>query len=102
MSHKFHPEAEAEFAEAVQFYQERGRGLGRHFAREVRAAILRVVSTPDRWRILEDDVRCCVVHVFPYAVLFTIEADYILILAVMHGKREPGYWRYRRKHGSDD
>jgi hypothetical protein len=76
VSHRFHPEAAAGFAEADQFHQQQGRGLGRRFAREVRAAILRVVSTPERWRNLEDDVRRCLVRVFPYAVLFTIETDY--------------------------
>ncbi len=102
MSHRFHPEAAAEFAEAVQFYQERSRGLGRRFAKEVRAAIIRVVANPDRWPILEAGVRRCLVSVFPYAVLFTIEADFILILAVMHGKREPGYWRDRLRDRSID
>ena len=63
--------------------------------------IARVVVTPDRWRILEEDVRRCLVRVFPYAVLYTIETDYILILAVMHGKREPGYWRHRLRNRTD-
>lgn len=35
------------------------------------------------------------VRVFPYQVLYTIEADYILIVAIAHGKRQPGYWRHR-------
>jgi hypothetical protein len=34
-------------------------------------------------------------RVFPYAVLYTIELDYVLIIAVMHTHREPGYWRRR-------
>jgi toxin ParE1/3/4 len=93
--HAFHPEAALEFEEAVRFYKERGRNLGRRFAEEVRVAIAKIVATPERWRILEEDIRRCLVHVFPYAVLYTIEADYILIVAVMHGKRQPGYWRQR-------
>ena len=32
---------------------------------------------------------------FPYAVLYSTEPQYILILAVMHHRREPGYWRDR-------
>lgn len=84
-----------EFEEAVQFYQPRGRTLGRRFDHEVRATIARIVATPDRWRILEQDVRTCRVRVFPYAVLYTIETDYVLIVALMHGKRLPGYWRHR-------
>jgi toxin ParE1/3/4 len=36
-----------------------------------------------------------VTHVFPYAVLYTIEPTFILIVAVMHCAREPGYWKTR-------
>lgn len=95
MRHEFHPEAALEFEEAVQFYKQRGRNLGQRFAHEVRITIRKIVATPDRWRVLEDDVRRCLVRVFPYSVLYTIESDYILIIAVAHGKREPGYWRHR-------
>ena len=101
MTHQFHPEAEAEFAEAVLFYQERGRTLGQRFASEIRAAIGRAVATPGRWRVLEGDVRQCVVRVCPYAILYTIETDHLLILAIKHGKRQPGYWRHRVKDRAD-
>jgi toxin ParE1/3/4 len=37
----------------------------------------------------------CRTRVFPYAVRYTIEADYILIVAIAHGKRQPGYWLHR-------
>jgi hypothetical protein len=40
----------------------------------------------------------CLVHVFPYAILYSIEAKYVLIVAVMHLSREPGYWRHRIGH----
>jgi plasmid stabilization system protein ParE len=69
--------------------------LGRRFAQEVRMCIRRIEAAPRRWRVLEDDVRRCLVRVFPYSVLYTIEEGYILIVAVMHGKRQPGYWRRR-------
>ena len=91
----FHPEAALEFEEAVRFYKRRGRGLGARLASEVRATIRKVVENPDRWRVLEDDVRRCLVRVFPYSVLYTVEPEYVLIIAIMHGKREPGYWRKR-------
>jgi toxin ParE1/3/4 len=95
----FHPEAALEFEEAVSFYAGRGRGLGRRFAQEVRATIQKILSTPDRWRVLEQDVRRCLVRVFPYSVLYTIDPNYILIIAVMHGKRQPGYWKHRLPSG---
>jgi plasmid stabilization system protein ParE len=95
MRHEFHPEAVLEFAEAVQFYKQRGPKLGQRLAKEIRATITRIVTAPERWRVLEQDVRRCLVRVFPYAVLYTIEDDYILIMAIAHGKRRPGYWRHR-------
>jgi plasmid stabilization system protein ParE len=95
VTHVFHPDAAVEFEEAVRYYRARGRVLGDRFAAEVRFAIRRILETPERWRVLEEDVRRCLVRVFPYSVLYTIEPDFILIVAVMHGKRQPGYWRYR-------
>ncbi len=95
MTHFFHPEAAAEFEEAVRFYQERGRTLGDRFAAEVQTAVRRIVETPERWLVMEEDVRRCLVRVFPYRVLYTIERDYILIIAVAHSRREPGYWKHR-------
>lgn len=92
---EFHPEAEEEFTEAVSFYKQRGRTLGERLAREVWSTMDRVVANPERWRVIEGDVRKCVVRVFPYGVLYTIEVDYILVVAIAHGKREPGYWRHR-------
>ena len=95
MRHVFHPEAADEFAEAVRFYKQRGRNLGKRFSSEVRINIRKIVETPERWRVLEEDVRRCLVRVFPYLVLYTVESDFILIIAVMHGRREPGYWKDR-------
>ena len=95
MRHEFHPEAALEFEEAVRFYKQRGRNLGKRLAHEVRATIQKIVAAPERWRVLEQDVRRCLVRVFPYSVIYTIESDYILIIAVAHAKRQPGYWRHR-------
>jgi plasmid stabilization system protein ParE len=95
VNHVFHPDAALEFEEAVRHYRARGRVLGDRFAAEVRIAIRRIIEAPQQWRVLEEDVRRCVVRVFPYSVLYTIESDFILIVAVMHAKRQPGYWRYR-------
>jgi hypothetical protein len=52
--------------------------LGDRFAAEVRLAIRRILETPERWGVLEDEVRRCAVRVFPYRVLYTIEPDGIL------------------------
>jgi plasmid stabilization system protein ParE len=95
MRYEFHPEALAEYEAAASYYAHRHPGLELRFIEAVERAILQIRETPERWRILDGDVRRCLTRVFPYAVLYTIEPDCVLIVAVMHGHREPGYWRHR-------
>jgi plasmid stabilization system protein ParE len=95
MRYEFHPEARLEYREAAAFYEARRPGLGATFTVEVEAAIERILETPDRWRSIEQDVRRCLTRVFPYAILYTVENDFVLIIAVAHASREPGYWKHR-------
>ncbi len=97
MKIEFHPEALAEFEDAARYYANCQEGLESRFIARVEVALSQIQQAPERWRIFEDDVRRCLTRVFPYAVLFTVEPDYILIIAVMHCHRDPGYWRHRLK-----
>jgi hypothetical protein len=45
--------------------------------------------------VMEEDVRRCLVNRFPYGVLYSIESTEIFILAVMHLRRDPDYWKKR-------
>jgi toxin ParE1/3/4 len=95
MRYEFHPEALDEYESAARYYLDCQAGLELRFMASVEAAFRRVSDNPTRWRVFEGDVRRCLVRVFPYAVLYSVESDYVLILAVMHLSREPGYWRHR-------
>lgn len=96
MNYIFHPEAEQEFEQAIEYYESCQQGLGLDFAIEVRATVNRVVSFPNAWPSLEDDIRRCQTYRFPYGLVYTVEPDgTILFLAVMHLHREPNYWKYR-------
>lgn len=95
MIHVFHPEAGLEYREAAIFYDNRRRGLGAAFTLEVEATVERIIEAPNRWPVIEQDVRRCLTHIFPYAILYTIERDAILIMSVMHLRRKPDYWRNR-------
>jgi toxin ParE1/3/4 len=95
MTYGFHPEARLEYLETIDFYESRRTGLGAAFTREVEATIQRILEEPTRWRIIEQDVRRCLTHTFPFGILYTVEEDSILIVAVAHGSREPDYWRRR-------
>ncbi len=95
MRYEFHPEARQEFLESAAFYESRRLNLGVAFAGEIESVLRQIVKAPVRWPFIEEDVRRCLAHRFPYGVLYTIETNYILIIAVMHGSRKPGYWRDR-------
>lgn len=95
MTFDFHPEADEEFLEAVAYYEDCDSGLGADFAREIHAAIRNVVDYPTMWPVIDDDVRRCMVHRYPYGVLYSIETSGVFILAVMHLHRDPDYWKQR-------
>ncbi len=99
MKYGFHPEARLEYREAAVFYESRQPGLGAAFTREIEAAIDRILETPELFRFVEQDVRRCLAHSFPHGVLYTLEGDFILIVAVAHGSRKPGYWHERLSPG---
>ena len=95
MTFSFHPEAESEFREAIDYYEDRESGLGYDFSIEVFTTIQNIVNHPTAWPIIEEDMRRCLVNRFPYGVIYSIEQDKIFILAVMHLRRYPDYWKNR-------
>ena len=96
MKYVFHPEALTEYAEAVQYYSEQRAEVAQAFINAVEDAVYQIRESPNRWSLVDDNVRRCLTRKFPYGILYTIEQDYILILAVMHCSREPGYWKSRQ------
>jgi plasmid stabilization system protein ParE len=95
MTYSFHPEARSEFKEATLYYLEKSPSLASAFYAEVSSAIEKIVKNPLLYRAIDEDVRRCLTRHFPYAILFTIEDHFILILAIMHCSREPSYWKHR-------
>jgi hypothetical protein len=95
MNFAFHPEAEAEFKETIAYYETCDAGLGLDFAKEVYSAVQNVVDYPSLWPEIDPEIHRCLVHRFPFGVLYSIEPAGIFILAVMHLHRAPDYWKHR-------
>ena len=95
MKFDFHPDAEKELLEAIDYYENCETGLGEDFSLEIYSAIQNILSYPVTWPVLEDDIRRYLANRFPYALLYNIESDFIHILAVMHLHRHPDYWKHR-------
>ena len=96
MTFSFHPEANKELWNALEYYETCERCLGEEFYLEVQTTIDRILSFPQTWPVLEAEVRRCLVHRFPYGVLYSVEPDGVFILAVMHLRRDPDYWKHRQ------
>ena len=97
MNFSFHPEAEEEFNQAIDYYNDVEQGLGDDFAYEIYTSIRRVVEFPKAWPVLEDEVRRSLVKRFPYGVIYSEEQNGIFILAVMNLHRDPDYWKDRER-----
>ena len=92
----FHPEAEAEFNEALDYYEGIEPGLGTDFALELHSAVKRAVDLPKAWSVLQGEVRRSLVKRFPFGVLYAEEQGEVFIVAVMNLHRAPKYWKSGR------
>jgi plasmid stabilization system protein ParE len=91
----FAPEAEREAHEAFRWYWERDEQAGARFEAELSAVFNRIAESPEQGPQIERGVRRLLLHHFPYGVLYAVEPERVLVLAVMHLRRRPGYWRGR-------
>jgi len=95
MNSVFLPEAEKEFREAGRYYENEAPGVGLAFIIEVHKAVTDIVAHPLGFPKVRESIRKKVLNHFPYNVLYSIEADLVVVVAVAHQKRRPTYWRRR-------
>jgi plasmid stabilization system protein ParE len=91
----FHQEAQEEMIGAAQWYERQQPGVGQEFLDEIDSAIERISDSPEAFGFFHGRIQYLRVHRFPYAILFYRNVDAILIIAVMHLHRKPGYWEER-------
>ena len=92
----FHPAAEEELHDSARFYESRARGLGSDFVAAVERATAQIVQHPEATAPIFAGIRRRLVTGFPFALLYRVVGSEIRILAVMHLRRRPGYWRARK------
>lgn len=95
MNYEFLPEADEEFREASRYYETEAPGVGLAFIAEVHRAIAVVISNPEVGQKVRGTIRRKVLSNFPHSLLYSVESDLILIVAVAHQKRRPTYWKSR-------
>jgi hypothetical protein len=98
----FFPEALAEYEDAVVSYETREEGLGGRLVREFDLA------SPWRWSFrmpapwctapARFGLRWVMLQSFPVKRVYTVRDDALVIVAVFHPRRRPGYWFRRLKN----
>jgi plasmid stabilization system protein ParE len=81
--------AEAEIAEAVDWHETRGKGLGADFMRSLEATVAAIQRVPTQYQIVKGQARRAVLRRFPYSVAYTASEHEIIVLACFHGRRDP-------------
>jgi plasmid stabilization system protein ParE len=94
-SFHFHPDALLEADESAKFYEERQKGLGKRFVEALTDAIYHVRRTPELCGKVDGNLRKCRMLRFPYGVIYRVKNKSIEIIAVMHFRRKPDYWKKR-------
>ena len=96
MKVRLHPEARAELIEARNWYYERSPLSSVAFAHAVDQAVFRIRTAPNTYPAADHGTRKLVLQRFPFNIFYRLSETEILIVAVAHQKRRPGYWSSRR------
>ena len=97
MSRRFiiRPLAEADLEQAARWYDDEQPGLGSRFLRDVDYTFGRIRDTPLQFPTVVRDIRRALLHTFPYAVYLRVTDESLIVLAVLHLRRNPKVWRGR-------
>jgi hypothetical protein len=98
MNLRIHRLAVEEIDHEVDYYESIYVGLGAELEDEIDAAldmILRVPQVGAPWKH-RSDRRVFVLSRFPFTLPYQIAGDEIVVLALAHMRKRPGYWSRRR------
>ena len=91
----FLPAAREEFLAAASHYDAAAPGLGHDFITAVERAVARIAAFPEHGSPHLMGTRRIVLRRFPFSVVYLLEAEVVLVVAIAHHSRKPGYWRAR-------
>jgi len=95
MKVKLHPHARAELRDARNWYYDRSPLSAFAFAQTVNNAISRIREAPTTFPLADNGTRKFILQRFPFNIFYRIGESEIVIVAVAHQKRRPGYWSSR-------
>ena len=97
MNVRFLTLAQQEVDDAVVWFEEREEGKGMDFLDELNRVVRLVKTFPYASRQIEPEIRRCLFARFPYSLVYGLDHDTIVVIAVAHTHRVPHYWVDRLK-----
>jgi plasmid stabilization system protein ParE len=91
----FLPGARLDFDASFDWYAARSSMAAERFSNAVEAAVARISQYPEQFAGIDTRHRECIVKRFPFRIVFRVEANRIVVVAVAHAKRRPNYWAGR-------
>lgn len=88
-------EARGDLFESAAYYESREEGLGLRFRDEIAEILKAVSASPFLWRERPEGYRRVNCPVFTHYVAYVIRRDTLVVVAIAHGHREPGFWHDR-------
>jgi plasmid stabilization system protein ParE len=89
---QYHEAAEEELLHAIGYLESRSEGLGRRFYADIRRAETLISQFPESAPEILPGIRRRNLQKFPYSLFYSVESGELLVLAVAHHRRRPGYW----------
>lgn len=99
---RLHPSASQELDAAAEWYERRGPELGQVFIEEVRKALRVIAEQPGTFPVWPGvhhtpPIRRLLLSRFPFALPYLVSNERVVVLAVAHLRRRPGYWLTRAR-----
>jgi len=94
---RFIAAARQEFFAAISYYNEVQPGFGSSFSDAVEEASARALAFPLSGSPSVSNTRRVILKGFPFALFYRPEGDGVVIFAVSHHARRPGYWTDRTR-----
>lgn len=90
------PLARAELDAAFSLYEKKSNGLGFEFFKEYERSIKLILTFPFAFEQVSNNFRRAFIKRFPYSIIYGIDNEQIIIIAITHLKRKPKYWIHRK------
>jgi plasmid stabilization system protein ParE len=95
IAYRLLPPAEEEMIEAALFYETASPGLGDDFLDDIQHAIDTARKHPELGAGVAHGFRRMLIRRFPFTVIYAVESEQVVVVAVAHQRRRPEYWKGR-------